>query len=108
MGTVLLLATACVPFGDDDELSISLSGRELLTPPLTMEGGVYNFDENSGIPTSRTGEAGNDLWFVVKTEPDQDLDLDPVNARFTIDVPPGHYVIQVLGRWPDHPPDPSS
>jgi hypothetical protein len=85
------------------ELVISLSGTEYRTPPLTMDVGVYNFDENSGIPISQTGEVGSELWFVVKTDPDQQLDLDPGDPRFTIDVPPGHYAIRVQGHWPDHP-----
>lgn len=85
------------------ELEIGLSGEELRTPPVEMEAAVYNFDENSGFPTSPQGGSANELGFAVKTDPDQQLEIDPSSPSFTIDVPPGHYAIRVQGNWPPQP-----
>jgi hypothetical protein len=82
---------------------LALSGREFRSLPLSIEGGVYNFEENSGIPLNPQGGTSDEPAFALKTDPDQSLALNPGDAHFTLDVPPGHYAIRLQGRWPPFP-----
>lgn len=110
LGTVSAITAPIVQFEHDpvdvengQEITISFSGREFRSPLERMDGGIYNFEDNSAFPTNQQGEVGDELAFVVNADPDQLLELDPSDPQFTIDVPPGHYAIRIQGHWPAHP-----
>ncbi len=85
------------------QFTVAFSGPEFRSPPEALEGGIYNFADNSAYPTNQQGEVGDELAFVVNGEPDQALNLDPASLEFTLDVLPGHYAVRIQGHWPDHP-----
>lgn len=88
------------------ELGIEFYGAEYRRPPDSLEVRVFDFEENSATPISAITGASPDeeLAFAIKTEPDQFVKLDPQGDRiFEIDVPPGHYAVQVRGDWGPHP-----
>jgi hypothetical protein len=91
------------PVVNGAELSMSYYGESYRTPPFELEIEVYNFDENSAIPSSGQ-QVGSELAFAIKTEPDQRVIADdPATPSFILDVPPGHYAIRIQGRWGQNP-----
>jgi hypothetical protein len=91
------------PVASGDELTLQLYGEAYRTPPLELEIEVYNFDENSAIPSSGQ-QVGDELAFAIKTDPDQRVTAgNPATPSFVIDVPPGHYAIRAQGRWGPNP-----
>ncbi len=92
-----------VEVNNGDQLAIIYYGSEYRTPPLQLEVAIYDFETNSAIPVSQTGQS-DQLAFAIKTEPLQNLRVDQANPTFVIDgFPPGHYIIWAQGRWGQHP-----
>lgn len=91
------------PVVNGAEITMSYYGQSYRTPPFELEIEVYNFDENSAVPSSGQ-QVGDQLAFAIKTDPDQRMIADePANPSFILDVPPGHYAIRIQGRWGPNP-----
>lgn len=88
------------------ELTVELFGEfyDPDEPPQSMKLAIYDFDANSAIPTNQQGQIlSNEPVFVKQTAPVQQSDLDVASPSFTLDVPPGHYAVEVVGDWGQHP-----
>ncbi|MEZ4520874.1 MAG: hypothetical protein R3A46_04370 [Thermomicrobiales bacterium] len=86
-----------------DNLSIRYYGDEYRTPPAQLEVAIYDFESNSAVPSSSQA-TGDEPAFAIKTDPVQNLRVDPADPSFTLQgFPPGHYVIWAQGRWGQHP-----
>ena len=85
------------------QFTIELFGEEYRQPPLELLGALYDFESNSAFPVGPDGQPGSELGFAIRTAPAQNLDLEPANPAFAIDVPPGRYALWIQGRWGEHP-----
>ncbi|CAN5612365.1 hypothetical protein BH23CHL2_BH23CHL2_20430 [soil metagenome] len=91
-------------FENGAQISIRYYGDEYRTPPLELEVAVYDFEANSATPLSPQGQATDDPAFTIRTDPVQNLRVDPDDPAFTLQgFAPGHYVLWVQGRWGQHP-----
>lgn len=87
-----------------DQLSIVYYGQEYRSPPRQLEVAIYDFESNSAIPQTEGGETADEPAFAIRTDPVQNLRVDPVDPTFTLEgFAPGHYVIWAQGRWGQHP-----
>lgn len=93
-----------VALKNGDALAILYYGDEYRRPPEQLEVAIYEFEPNSAIPISETGEQADEPAFAIRVDPVQNLRVDPVDPSFTIQgFPPGHYIIWAQGRWGPHP-----
>jgi hypothetical protein len=76
--------------------------------PTSMTVSVYDWEENSAIPTGTDGSIGSHLWFVPRTEPVSTTSISLDDPTFAMPALPDRYVVLVELRWPhdDRLPDP--
>jgi hypothetical protein len=92
-----------IEVANGDDLALIYYGATFRTPPEQLEVAIYDFESNSAVPASEQAQ-GDELAFVIRTDPIQNLRVDPAAPSFTLQgFIPGHYTIWAQGHCGQHP-----
>lgn len=80
---------------------MTMSIPDVAEPVTGVELGVYDFADNTAIPTDQSGQPGDSLMFSPRVPAVMETTLTSLDESFALDVPPGQYLIQARAAWPD-------